>query len=56
VCRLVFYSEFGLAFIDAKERCNARTRHGSFDTSVLEIRQSDLKGFLETLCDGAEGY
>ncbi|THH05758.1 hypothetical protein EW145_g4562 [Phellinidium pouzarii] len=25
-------NEFGLAFLDAKERCNARTRHGTFDT------------------------
>jgi len=44
-------NEFGLAFLDAKERCNARTRHGSFDTSVLEINQEDLKVFLETLCE-----
>ncbi|KAJ7273195.1 CDC45-like protein [Mycena rebaudengoi] len=50
-------NEFGLAFLDAKERCNARTRHGSFDTSVLEINQEDLKVFLETLCEGPEaGY
>ncbi|KAK7015101.1 cell division control protein 45 [Favolaschia claudopus] len=47
-------NEFGLAFLDAKERCNARTRHGSFDTSVLEINQEDLKVFLETLCEGAD--
>ncbi|KAH9934679.1 CDC45-like protein-domain-containing protein [Fomitopsis serialis] len=44
-------NEFGLAFLDAKERCNARTRHGSFDTSVLEINKDDLKVFLETLCE-----
>lgn len=50
------HSEFGLAFMDAKERCNARTRHGSFDTSVLEIKQSDLKQFLVMLCEGADGY
>ncbi|KAJ7582626.1 CDC45-like protein [Mycena floridula] len=49
-------NEFGLAFLDAKERCNARTRHGSFDTSVLEINQDDLKMFLETLCDGPDAY
>ncbi|EGN96057.1 hypothetical protein SERLA73DRAFT_112122 [Serpula lacrymans var. lacrymans S7.3] len=49
-------NEFGLAFLDAKERCNARTRHGSFDTSVLEINQEDLKLFLETLCEVGEGY
>ena len=45
------HSEFGLAFLDAKERCNARTRHGTFDTSVLEINKDDLKVFLETMCD-----
>ncbi|KAK2467021.1 hypothetical protein APHAL10511_001279 [Amanita phalloides] len=45
-------NEFGLAFLDAKERCNARTRHGTFDTSVLEIDQADLKKFLDTLCEG----
>lgn len=50
------YSEFGLAFLDAKERCNAHTRHGSFDTSVLEIKKQDLQMFLETLCEGPDGY
>jgi len=45
-------NEFGLAFMDAKERCNARTRHGTFDTNVLEINKDDLKVFLETLCEG----
>lgn len=49
-------SEFGLAFLDAKERCNARTRHGTFDTSVLEINKEDLKVFLETLCEGGERF
>ncbi|KAK7049250.1 DNA replication initiation factor cdc45 [Paramarasmius palmivorus] len=50
-------NEFGLAFLDAKERCNARTRHSSFDTSVLEINTDDLKMFLETLCEGPDaGY
>ncbi|EKM55473.1 uncharacterized protein PHACADRAFT_120929 [Phanerochaete carnosa HHB-10118-sp] len=44
-------NEFGLAFLDAKERCNARTRHGSFDTSVIEINKDDLKVFLETMCE-----
>ncbi|EIN07749.1 CDC45-like protein [Punctularia strigosozonata HHB-11173 SS5] len=49
-------NEFGLAFLDAKERCNARTRHGSFDTSILEINKADLNVFLEALCEEAEGY
>lgn len=48
------HSEFGLAFLDAKERCNARTRHGSFDTSVIEINKDDLKIFLETMCEGGD--
>ncbi|KAI0082764.1 CDC45-like protein [Panus rudis PR-1116 ss-1] len=47
-------NEFGLAFLDAKERCNARTRHGSFDTSVIEINKDDLKVFLETLCEAGD--
>ncbi|KAI0748281.1 CDC45-like protein [Daedaleopsis nitida] len=49
-------NEFGLAFLDAKDRCNARTRHGTFDTSVLEINKDDLKVFLETLCEGGARY
>ena len=48
----VYLSEFGLAFLDAKERCNARTRHGTFDTNVLEIKKEDLELFLQTLCEG----
>ncbi|KAF8894481.1 CDC45 family [Infundibulicybe gibba] len=49
-------NEFGLAFLDARDRCNAQTRHGSFDTSVLEINQNDLKNFLEALCEGPDAY
>ncbi|KAH8116934.1 CDC45-like protein [Phellopilus nigrolimitatus] len=45
-------NEFGLAFLDAKERCNARTRHGTFDSNVLEIKKEDLELFLQTLCEG----
>ncbi|PBK87573.1 CDC45-like protein [Armillaria gallica] len=48
-------NEFSLSFLFAKERCNARTRHGSFDTSVLEINKDDLKLFLETLCEEQDG-
>lgn len=50
--KLFLKSEFGLAFLDAKERCNARTRHGTFDTNVLEIKKEDLDLFLQTLCEG----
>ncbi|EJD02326.1 CDC45-like protein [Fomitiporia mediterranea MF3/22] len=46
-------NEFGLAFLDAKERCNARTRHSTFDTNILEIKKEDLELFLQTLCEGA---
>ncbi|EIW85425.1 CDC45-like protein [Coniophora puteana RWD-64-598 SS2] len=49
-------NEFGVAFMDAKERCNARTKHTTFDTNVLEINQDDLKFFLETLCEVGDGY
>lgn len=50
------FSEFGLAFINAKDRCNARSSHNSFNTSVLEIDQEDLKIFLEALCEIGDGY
>ncbi|PAV23920.1 CDC45 [Pyrrhoderma noxium] len=30
-------NKFGLAFLDAKERCNAWTRHGTFDTNRSPI-------------------
>jgi cell division control protein 45 len=45
------HSPFGLAFLEAKERCNARARHGSFDTSVLEVNKDDLNIFLQALCN-----
>jgi CDC45-like protein len=48
---LCYLSEFGLAFLRAKETCNTVTRHSSFDASVLEIEQKDLKTFLSTLCE-----
>jgi hypothetical protein len=48
-------SEFGLAFMQARERCHARTRYGSFDTSVLEINKADLMMFLEALTEAMDG-
>ncbi|KAF9001890.1 CDC45 family [Cyathus striatus] len=45
-------NEFGVAFLDARDRCNAVIRHASFDTTVLEIEEKDLKPFLEALCEG----
>lgn len=43
------YSHFGVAFVEAKIRSNARTRHGTFDTSVVEVNKEDLTSFLEEL-------
>ncbi|KAG8769787.1 hypothetical protein FRC12_004741 [Ceratobasidium sp. 428] len=40
---------FGLAFLQAKEESNARTRHGTFDTSVVEVNMDDLQVFTEAL-------
>jgi len=42
-------NHFGLAFLEAKDRSNARTRHGTFDTSVVEVNKDDLASFLEAL-------
>ncbi|KAF8306245.1 CDC45-like protein [Clavulina sp. PMI_390] len=42
-------NHFGVAFIEAKARSNARTRHGTFDTSVVEVNKEDLTSFLEEL-------
>lgn len=50
---IVFYSEFGFAFIEAQAKCNAQVRYTAFDTSVIEIHKDDLVDFLNTLCEGA---
>ncbi|KAF8334992.1 CDC45 family [Cantharellus anzutake] len=43
-------NHFGVAFIEAKERSNARTRQGgTFDTSVIEVKKEDFTTFLEEL-------
>ncbi|KAG5645924.1 hypothetical protein DXG03_005071 [Asterophora parasitica] len=47
-------NDFGAAFIGATQRCNTQTQHTSFDASVLEIPQKDLKIFLDALCDGPD--
>ncbi|ETW85742.1 hypothetical protein HETIRDRAFT_310882 [Heterobasidion irregulare TC 32-1] len=39
-------NEFGLAFLDAKEDSGARTRHSTFDTSILEVNEVDFDKFL----------
>ncbi|KND03063.1 DNA replication initiation factor CDC45 [Spizellomyces punctatus DAOM BR117] len=40
---------FGPAFQRAAQRTNARIRHDSFETSVMEVRKEDLTDFLESL-------
>lgn len=53
---MTYSSEFGATFLEARERCGAATSFGTFDTNVIEIEQKDLKGFLDALCEGPEGY
>ncbi|GLB35082.1 putative CDC45-like protein [Lyophyllum shimeji] len=48
-------NEFSTAFIAAREKCGIHPVYSSFDASVLEIPQRDLKIFLDALCDGSEG-
>lgn len=43
------YSQFGVAFLEAQSRSNARTKHSSFDTSVVEVSKEDLQAFLTKL-------
>ncbi|KAF8758519.1 CDC45-like protein [Rhizoctonia solani] len=45
---------FGLAFLQAKADSNARTRHGTFDTSVVEVNVDDLQLFTEALAMHAQ--
>ena len=45
-------SDFGLAFLDAKEETGARTRHSAFDTSVLEVNEADFEAFLAEVIRG----
>ncbi|KAF9518396.1 hypothetical protein BS47DRAFT_1371034 [Hydnum rufescens UP504] len=39
-------NQFGLAFLGAKDRSNARTRHGTFDTSVVEVNKGGSNSHL----------
>lgn len=39
------------AFLDAQEKTRADVQLTSFDGSILEIDQADLKIFLEKLCE-----
>jgi len=42
-------SKFGLAFQQAAEESGAGAKHDMFDTSVVEVKQEDLTGFIECL-------
>ncbi|TPX64767.1 hypothetical protein SpCBS45565_g05664 [Spizellomyces sp. 'palustris'] len=46
---IVRKNTFGPAFQRAAQRTNARIRHDSFETSVMEVRKEDLTDFLESL-------
>jgi cell division control protein 45 len=46
---LTLHSKFGLAFQQAAEESGAGAKHDMFDTSVVEVRQADLQGFIESL-------
>ncbi|KAF8078083.1 CDC45-like protein [Lyophyllum atratum] len=47
-------NEFGAAFMGARQICNIQMQYTSFDASVLEIPEKDLKIFLDVLCEGSE--
>ncbi|CCA74544.1 related to TSD2 protein, required for DNA replication [Serendipita indica DSM 11827] len=42
-------NQFGMAFLEAQSRSNARTRHSTFDTNVVEVDKEDLTSFLTKL-------
>jgi cell division control protein 45 len=49
----VFYvSDFAITFLHARDRSNAKVKHTSFDTSVIEVQQNELTSFLEALTEG----
>ncbi|TFY80719.1 hypothetical protein EWM64_g3292, partial [Hericium alpestre] len=49
-------NEFGLAFLDAKEDSGARTRHSSFDTSILEVNEADFDRFIAEVYQSKDKY
>ena len=51
VCAIVTMkrSRFGAAFRGAAQRTNARIKHDSFDTSVIEVQREDLRKFIDCL-------
>lgn len=42
-------NKFGMAFRKAAQSVRARVQHDGFDTSVIEVKEEDLKPFLQTL-------
>ncbi|WRT69512.1 uncharacterized protein IL334_006498 [Kwoniella shivajii] len=42
-------NKFGLAFQQAAEESGSGSKHDMFDTSVVEVSQEDLQGFIESL-------
>ncbi|KAG6854915.1 hypothetical protein C0991_009738 [Blastosporella zonata] len=47
-------NEFGRSFIQARKKCHTETKHTSFDATVLELPQKDLKIFLDALSEGPD--
>ncbi|KAF9453265.1 cell division control protein 45 [Macrolepiota fuliginosa MF-IS2] len=47
-------NHFALAFVEARDRCNATIHHSSFDTSVIEVQKEHIKTFLAALCEGPD--
>lgn len=45
------FSQFSQAFLDAQQKSNADIQYGSFDLSIMEIDQKDLRTFLDALCE-----
>jgi cell division control protein 45 len=45
------FSQFSQAFLEAQRKSNADIQYGSFDLSIMEIDQKDLRTFLDALCE-----
>lgn len=48
----IVYSEFTRTFVNARKLSRAELRHTSFDATVVELPQKDLRIFLDALCEG----
>ncbi|KAG6845236.1 hypothetical protein H0H87_012228 [Tephrocybe sp. NHM501043] len=47
-------NEFNRTFLAARDKCHTETKYASFDMTVLELPQKDLKIFLDALCEGPD--